>query len=147
MSNNANNVISLIKKNYKVEKITRTDENVRMLIENEYLDYDHVVLATHADQSLKMLSDPTDQEQNILSKFKYVNNTAILHNDLRLMPKKKLAWSSWNSISNKGKTCVTYRLNKLQNLNSEKRIIESMIRVSHFMTQSVFNNIRIKTST
>ena len=106
-------------KNYKVNKIIRTDENIRIKIGNEYLDYDQVILDAHADQSLQLLENPTDQEKKILSKFKYIPNIAILHTDKNLMPKKEIAWSSWNSISRNNKTCVTYWLNKLQNLKSE----------------------------
>ena len=76
-------------KNYKVSKIIRTDENVRIKIDNEYLDYDHVILASHADQSLKLLENPTEDEKRVLSKFEYIPNTAILHTDEMLMPKKK----------------------------------------------------------
>ena len=54
------------------------------------------------------------------AKFKYVKNEAFLHTDKNLMPKKKRAWSSWNSITKGDKTCITYWLNKLQNLNTSK---------------------------
>ena len=107
-------------KNYKVSKIIRSDENVRLMIGNEYLDYDHVILASHADQTLSILDDPSDKEKNILSKFSYVKNHAILHSDERLMPKRKRAWSSWNSISDGKETCITYWLNRLQNLQTNK---------------------------
>jgi uncharacterized protein len=109
-------------KNYRVNKITRNDDNVRVYIGNEYLDYDHVVLSSHADQSLKMIDGPSLDEKRILGEFKYVSNTAVLHTDEKLMPKNKLAWSSWNSISKKdlSDTCVTYWLNNLQNLRSEE---------------------------
>ena len=113
------NISGEIFKNYKVNKISRSKDNVRIRVGDEYLDYDHVILASHADQSLNMLENPTDDEIRILSKFKYVPNTAILHTDKKLMPRKKLAWSSWNSISKGRKTCVTYWLNNLQNLNSD----------------------------
>ncbi len=106
-------------KNYKVSKILRSENNVRILIGNEYLDYDHVILASHADQSLELLDDPSLEESEILKKFTYVSNEAYLHSDKNLMPIRKSAWSSWNSISKNEKTCVTYWLNKLQNLNSE----------------------------
>ena len=59
-------------KNYKIDKITRSADNVRITIGNEYLDYDHVVLASHADQSLKMLENPDSDEKRILGEFKYV---------------------------------------------------------------------------
>ena len=107
-------------KNYKVSKILRSENNVRILIGNEYLDYDHVILASHADQSLELLDDPSLEESEILKKFTYVSNEAYLHSDENLMPIRKSAWSSWNSISKNENTCVTYWLNKLQNLNSEK---------------------------
>ncbi len=107
-------------KNYKVDKLIRSDDNIRLIIGNEYVDYDQVVLASHADQSLRMIEKPTEQEKNILEKFNYVKNEAYLHTDKRLMPHKKRAWSSWNSISDGEKTCITYWLNKLQNLDTSK---------------------------
>ena len=107
-------------KNYKVSKILRSENNVRILIGNEYQDYDHVILASHADQSLELLDDPSLEESEILKKFTYVSNEAYLHRDENLMPIRKSAWSSWNSISKNENTCVTYWLNKLQNLNSER---------------------------
>ena len=107
-------------KNYKINNISRSDDNVRISIGNEYLDYDHVVLACHADQSLNILEEPTIKEKEILSKFTYVSNRVFLHTDENLMPLKKKAWSSWNSITKDNKTCVTYWLNKLQNLKTDK---------------------------
>ena len=114
------NISGEIFKNYKVSKVIRSENNVRITIGNEYLDYDHVILASHADQSLKLLDNPTNLEKNILGKFNYVQNEGILHTDERLMPHKKQTWSSWNSISDGEKTCITYWLNKLQNLDSKK---------------------------
>tara|TARA_A100000164_G_scaffold356373_1_gene365908 strand:- start:286 stop:1512 length:1227 start_codon:yes stop_codon:yes gene_type:complete len=106
-------------KHYKVTEINRSEGNVRINIGGEYLDYDQVILASHADQSLEILKDSSEEEKRILSKFKYVSNVAILHTDERLMPKRKVAWSSWNSISQGNQTCVTYWLNNLQNLKCD----------------------------
>ena len=107
-------------KNYKINNISRSDDNVRISIGNEYLDYDQVVLACHADQSLNILSDPSSKEKEILNKFTYVSNRAFLHTDENLMPSRKKAWSSWNSITKDNRTCITYWLNKLQNLKTNK---------------------------
>ena len=63
--------------------------NIRVIFGNEYVDYDQVVLASHADQSLSMLEKPTEEEKNILEKFNYVKNEAYLHTDEKLMPQKK----------------------------------------------------------
>jgi predicted NAD/FAD-binding protein len=110
-------------KNYKIRNVERNLNSVRLYYgeSNEYFDYDHVIFASHADETLKLINNPTENEKRILSSFKYKKNIAYLHNDNRLMPKKKVAWSSWNSIldeNNSHKSCLTYWLNKLQNLNS-----------------------------
>ena len=107
-------------KNCKVSKIIRNNDKVKILIGGKHMDYDHVVLASHADQSLSILENPTKDEKNILKKFTYVPNVAYLHTDENLMPLRKRAWSSWNSITKENTTCVTYWLNKLQNLKSSK---------------------------
>ena len=90
-------------KNYKIKKILRNEHNVRLFIESsgDYRDYDHAVLSCHADESLKLIDKPTRDEHEILKEFTYINNTAYLHTDTNLMPNKKHAWSSWNSISKK----------------------------------------------
>jgi len=86
-------------------------------------NFDHVVMACHADQSLRLLKLPTPLEQDLLSSFNYQDNKAVLHTDINLMPKNKGAWSSWNYLSEKNGTqndvCVTYWMNRLQNLNTE----------------------------
>ena len=128
-------------KNYKVNSINRNENNVRIKIGDDYLDYDHVVLASHADQSLKILDKPTEEEQRILSKFKYVSNEAILHSDERFMPKKRLAWSSWNSISNGNQTCVTYWLNNLQNLKCEENFFLTLNPISEINKKNIIKNI------
>ena len=128
-------------KNYKVNSINRNENNVRIKIGDDYLDYDHVVLASHADQSLKILDKPTEEEQRILSKFKYVSNEAILHSDERFMPKKRLAWSSWNSISNGNQTCVTYWLNNLQNLKCEQNFFLTLNPISEINKKNIIKNI------
>ena len=107
-------------RNYKVSSIDRNDENVKIKIGNEHLDYDQVILASHADESLRIIKNPSKDEKRILGKFNYVSNSAILHSDDKIMPKRKIAWSSWNSTSKEDKTCITYWLNKLQNLRTDK---------------------------
>lgn len=78
--------------------------------------YDHVVLACHADEALALLTDATDDERRVLSAFHYTTNTAVLHSDARLMPRRKAVWSSWNYIGRQDDISVTYWMNRLQNL-------------------------------
>ena len=136
-----NKISGEIFKNYKVISVNRNENNVRIKIGEDYLDYDHIVLASHADQSLKMLDKPTEEEQRILSKFKYVSNQAILHSDEKLMPKKKLAWSSWNSISNGKQTSVTYWLNNLQNLKSDNNFFLTLNPFCEINKESIIKKI------
>jgi len=82
--------------------------------------FDHVVLASHADQSLALLEDADAREQRVLGAFKYSHNLAVLHTDKRFMPKRRAAWSSWNFIGDrdcKNGVCVTYWMNRLQSLD------------------------------
>ena len=112
-------------KNYEIKKVFRNKKNVRLYYGslNEYFDYDHVVFATHADEALRLIENQTEDEKKILKNFNYKKNTAILHYDEFFMPKNKNVWSSWNSILNindLNKNCVTYWLNRLQNLKTSK---------------------------
>ena len=128
-------------KNYKISKILRSDNNVRISIGNEYLDYDHVILASHADQSLKILEEPTSEEDKLLKRFSYVSNKAYLHIDENLMPLRKSAWSSWNSITKDNRTCITYWLNKLQNLKTEKNYFLTLNPVEQINNNKILKKI------
>tara|TARA_Y100001970_G_C14169893_1_gene823518 strand:+ start:108 stop:1349 length:1242 start_codon:yes stop_codon:yes gene_type:complete len=112
-------------KNYEIKKVFRNKNKVRLFYgsSNEYFDYDQVVFANHADEALQLIKNPTEHEIKILKNFRYKKNLAFLHNDDSLMPRNKKVWSSWNSILDKrdlNKNCVTYWLNKLQNLKTKK---------------------------
>ena len=118
-------------KNYRINKISRLSNGVKVYYggNNEFFDYDKVVIATHADEALSLITDPTPEEKSILANFKYKNNIAIIHTDDSLMPKNKNAWSSWNSSVNKdntSETSITYWLNLLQNLKTNKNIFLSL---------------------
>lgn len=78
--------------------------------------FDHVILACHSDQALAILSDANPREHDVLSAFPYAQNTAYLHRDEALMPRRKKAWSSWNYLASTddGKVCLSYWMNRLQ---------------------------------
>lgn len=85
--------------------------------------YDHVVLATHADQALALLADASAEEGTLLGRFRYARNPAVLHTDATLMPRRRRAWASWNYIGAGGRrdeVCVTYWLNRLQRLATRR---------------------------
>lgn len=91
--------------------------------------YDHVVLATHSDQSLKLLDDISDEERAVLAAVSYQPNQAILHTDASCLPQSRKAWSAWNYESagpGEPNVCVHYLLNKLQPLPCETPVIVSL---------------------
>lgn len=102
-------------------------------LENGRTDtYDHVILATHGDQALRIISQSaTPSEISTLSAFKTSQNIAILHSDLSLMPRARIAWSAWNYMTvssqpsksssparsgNIDQVCLTYNMNILQHI-------------------------------
>ncbi len=114
-------------KNYPIKKISRNNNNIKIYYgsENEFFNYDKVVLATHADDALSIIEKPTKEENDTLKYFKYKRNLAVIHSDDNCMPNNKNAWCSWNSTilkNNIKSNSVTYWLNLLQNLNVEKNI-------------------------
>ena len=91
--------------------------------------YDHVVLATHSDQSLKLLDDISDEERAVLAAVSYQPNQAILHTDASCLPQSRKAWSAWNYESagpGEPNVCVHYLLNKLQPLPCKTPVIVSL---------------------
>jgi predicted NAD/FAD-binding protein len=94
--------------------------------------YDHVVIASHSDQALAMLSDASNQERDILGDIGYAPNVVYLHRDIRLMPKRRRAWASWNFLrwQREGSTvndvAVTYWMNRLQGIDDGKPLFVSL---------------------
>ena len=111
-------------KNYKIKKIKRISNFVRIFYgsENEYFDYDKVIIATHADEAKKMIEDKSEEEAKILGSFQYKKNLAIIHSDEVVMPQKRFNWSAWNTSISKKNSSVTYWLNLLQNFKINKNI-------------------------
>ena len=114
-------------KNYIVNKIKSKSSGIDLYYggESEFFNYDKVVIATHADEALSIIDNPTNEEKEILSKFSYRENIAYIHTDKTAMPKNKKAWSSWNSSLKKDEfntSSITYWLNLLQNLRCNENI-------------------------
>jgi uncharacterized protein len=133
-------------KNYNINKIVRNDLGVKIFYggENEFFDYDKVVIATHADEALKIIDNPTTDEELILKNFKYRSNTAVIHFDESIMPKNKKAWCSWNSsmdAKNIKKTSVTYWINQLQNLKIDRDIFLTINPFKEIPTDKIFKKV------
>ena len=134
-------------KNYNISKVVRNDFGVKIYYggENEFFDYDKIVIATHADEALNIIENPTLEEAMILKNFKYRENTAIIHFDDSIMPKNKKAWCSWNSSMSKDnieKTSVTYWLNQLQNLKIDKDIFLTINPFREIPEEKIFKKVK-----
>lgn len=115
-----------------VESVTRTPDGAWVKARGQEKErFDHVILACHSDQALAMLGDATPDERAILGAIPYAPNEATLHTDTRIMPRRKLAWASWNyHIRNDDRgadrVAVTYNMNILQSLPARETFLVSL---------------------
>ncbi len=114
--------VSSIKTKTPVISISRPLKNRPFLTLNDGSSYsfDKIVIATHSDQALEMLSDADPVEKSVLSAIPYGKNEVVLHTDDRLLPTNRRAWSSWNYrlLTKSEKATLTYNMNILQGIKS-----------------------------
>ena len=104
-----------------VRSIHRSEAFVELRIGDAIERFDRVVVATHADQALALLEDPTPDERRVLGQFAYTRNDAVLHTDSRFLPRTAAARASWNyRLGEDGRPTITYHLNRLQALDAER---------------------------
>jgi predicted NAD/FAD-binding protein len=119
-----------IRVNCPVASVRRNADCVEIHPQHQAAEkFDQVVIATHSDQALSLLDDPTDAEQDILGAIPYQENQAVLHHDESLLPSKKAAWASWNYHIPKedlGRVAVTYDMNILQSIGAPKELCVSL---------------------
>lgn len=107
-----------------VARVSRVDDGCRItLASGEEQRFDKVVLASHADESLAMLADPSETERQALESWGYSTNHTVLHTDTRVMPRQRRAWAAWNyyrpaDAAPRGPVHITYYMNKLQRLET-----------------------------
>jgi len=104
--------------------------------------HDAVVIATHADHALMMLTDPDPQEQKILGAFRYTDNRVILHADDRLMPTRRRVWSSWNYMGDRDGVSVSYWMNSLQGIDPQNQLfvtVNPLEEPAQSLTHQIFN--------
>jgi predicted NAD/FAD-binding protein len=103
-----------------VRSIRRQNDRVVLSVEGApEQEFDQVIIAVHADQALRMLADPSEDERRILSCFRYQPNDTVLHSQSSVLPRRKVAWASWNYWIPREPTSactVTYYMNKLHSL-------------------------------
>ncbi len=129
-----------------VHTIVRKEKSVIIKFgsDNQEEQFDAVVLATHSDQALKLLEHPTEKEKEILSLLPYQRNDAVLHFDHSILPKRTLAWSSWNYFldgNTNDPVALTYNMNILQSLKSSKTFCVTLNKLEMINKNKIIKNL------
>jgi predicted NAD/FAD-binding protein len=114
-----------------VTKITRGADEVEIHTAHGPEHFDEIVVATHSDQALELLSDPTPVEREVLGAIGYQPNRATLHTDASLLPANRKAWASWNYHrlpDHPSEATLTYRLRSLQGIESADEVLITLNR-------------------
>ncbi|HEV7481595.1 MAG TPA: FAD-dependent oxidoreductase [Solirubrobacterales bacterium] len=115
-----------------VRRIERLPGGVRVEAEGcEAEELDQVVIATHSDQALAMLADPSEPEREVLGSIPFQRNEAVLHTDKTMLPRRRTAWSSWNfhlAAEPRAGSTVTYWMNSLQRLRAKREYLVTLNR-------------------
>ena len=118
-----------IRLNCPVTRVDRDDDGVTVHSAQGSERFDKVVFACHSDQALALLAQPSRIETEILGALPYADNDVVLHTDTRLLPKRPLAWASWNYRLGgpvDQPAAVTYDMNILQGLQSDTTFCVSL---------------------
>lgn len=129
-----------------VESIERLEDSVLVYPrEGAPERFDEVIVAVHSDTALRILRDASDLEREILSAISYRDNEVVLHTDESLMPTNRRAWGSWNyeigSDTNSLPT-LTYDMNRLQRLTSNRRYLVSLNSTSKIDSNQILGRYR-----
>jgi len=107
--------------------------------------FDAVVMATHSDQALALLADPSERERELLGAIPYQSNEAALHTDRSLLPRRRRAWASWNyhlDAAVPGRCTVTYHMNRLQSLRAEREFCVTLNRTAAIDPDQIIRTMR-----
>jgi len=114
-----------------VSKVRRQRDGVELLLPEGPATFDHVVIATHSDQALALLGDPSGEERAVLGAIRYQPNQATLHTDATLLPANRRAWASWNYLRAgvpARRATLTYYLNRLQGFDADRPVLVTLNR-------------------
>jgi predicted NAD/FAD-binding protein len=129
-----------------VQAVGRFDDHVEVTRRGGAPEsFDQVVIATHSDQALELLADPSASEREILGAIPYKQNEAVLHTDSSVLPRRRRAWASWNYHlleEPSGATAVTYHLNRLQSLTGDQEFCVTLNLSERIAADKVLRTIR-----
>ncbi|MCB2426176.1 NAD(P)/FAD-dependent oxidoreductase [Methylophaga pinxianii] len=112
-----------------IHRIERSARGVTLTVHGEKRHFDKVIIATHADQALRMLDQPSETEVAVLGGIGFQENEMHLHTDSQILPRNPLAWASWNvrvGPELQQQCTVSYHMNTLQSLDAQQELIVSL---------------------
>jgi len=118
--------------NTPVRLIERDAQGVRIITDGHAERFDEVVIATHTDQALGLLREPSGEERKVLGDIRYQDNRAVLHTDARVLPANPKAWAAWNyeraasTERESSRVCLHYLINLLQIIPFAKPVVVSL---------------------
>lgn len=118
--------------NTPVRLIERDDHGVRVVTDGRVERFDQVVIATHTDQALDLLREPSGDERSVLGAIRYQDNRAVLHTDASVLPANPKTWAAWNyeraasSEQESSRVCLHYLLNRLQRIPFAQPVVVSL---------------------
>jgi len=132
--------------NEPVLGIIPQDGKLNVMTDQRIVNYDYCIICTHPPETLKMLKNCDPQTKDLLRKFKFQENKAVLHLDDSVLPDKKIAWSAWNYTSTKSddgkdKVSVSYLINKLQPLPFKEPVIVTLNPVTKINNNKIIKTI------
>ena len=132
--------------NEPVREVKSQDGKLNVTTDQRIENYDYCIICTHPPEALKMLKNCDPQTNDILCKFKFQENKAVLHLDESVLPDKKIAWSAWNynsakSDDGKDKVSVSYLINKLQPLPYKESVIVTLNPVNTIKNDKIIKTI------
>ena len=134
-----------IQVNTPIHSVRRRSHGVEVVTQSGTAEsFDEVILATHADQSLRLVENPDSEEQELLRYFPYQKNETVLHTDTRLLPAREKTWGSWNyriPRTVNGHVTVTYNMNRLQNIDSKRTYCVSLNQTANIPQDRVLARI------
>jgi uncharacterized protein len=118
--------------NTPVRLIERDDQGVRIITDGHAERFDEVVIATHTDQALGLLREPSGDERSVLGAIRYQDNRAVLHTDASVLPANPKTWAAWNyerassTERESSRVCLHYLLNRLQRIPFAQPVVVSL---------------------
>jgi predicted NAD/FAD-binding protein len=118
-----------IRASCRVRAVRRLPGRVEVAAGDGTRAFDHVVLAVHSDQALRLLADASDLERRVLGAISYQENEVVLHSDESLLPRRRAARASWNyciPAAAQPRALVTYDMNRLQGIATKRRLLVTL---------------------